>query len=91
MRRIAIFAALVLGGCAHSAERSDEATNKEFRVYVLFTDSDGYTVKRFVDAGQYRYYVTPGPGIVVGRVGGKNARDVGMPTSERSRRENVNP
>lgn len=31
------------------------------KIETLFTDEDGYTVKRFYDHGHYRYYVTPGP------------------------------
>lgn len=57
-KTLIILALLVLSGCNNSAEKTENVSNKSFDVEVLFTDSDGFTVKRFQDGGYYRYYVT---------------------------------
>ena len=60
---------VALAGCddATHAKASQASDNSAYNVSVLFTDSDGFTVKRFWDrptdggGGQYVYYAT-GPG-----------------------------
>lgn len=52
---------LLLCGCAKSAVGTNATDNSEVKVERLFTDSNGYTVMRFNDGGQYHYYVVPGP------------------------------
>ncbi len=75
MRRIAMLVAVLSLGCAGKAEKSVQV-NAEFKVETLFTDADGYTVKRFRDNGEWRYYVTPGPAAVISPVDdGKHHRD----------------
>jgi hypothetical protein len=61
-----MLAALVLCGCnkAITKKQVGRTDNAEADVEVLFTDADGYTVKRFMDNGYPRYYVTPGPAKV---------------------------
>lgn len=83
MRRIALMfavAALVavaVVGCNEWAKpaKVDRPNMSNVEVEVLFTDADGYTVKRFTDGGIARYYVTPGPSRVVHQVPqGKSSR-----------------
>lgn len=70
MKRILLFSALLaVSGCTcnsdDTVERTIHNTNeKHYKAEVLFTDADGYTVKRFKDGEYYRYYVTPGPSMV---------------------------
>lgn len=61
MKTLALCLCLALVcGCGVSPVKVDSTDNRQTTVDVLFTDQDGYTVKRFYD-GSYRYYVTPGP------------------------------
>jgi hypothetical protein len=50
----------LLAGCAAKApppEKRVEVSNVGFQLDQLFTDARGYTVYRFYDKGEYRYYV----------------------------------
>ncbi len=49
---------LLLVGCEKTAEKPLSVSNSSFEVEQLFTDSKGYTVNRFRDAGHAVYYVT---------------------------------
>ena len=50
-------------GCARAAppQRTMQVSNQAYKLDELFTDPRGYTVYRFFDDGDYRYYVV-GPG-----------------------------
>lgn len=51
-------ALLLLAGCANtSPERTDEPSNKSYKIDQLFVDRNGYTVYRFWDEGEFHYYV----------------------------------
>jgi hypothetical protein len=63
MKIFYILSLALLCGCTVDGERKLTTSNKEIKAQVVFTDEDGYTVKRFNDGNNYRYYVTP-----VGRV-----------------------
>jgi hypothetical protein len=48
----------VVGGCAKAQpQRTLPVSNQGYKLDELFTDSKGYTVYRFYDQGDYRYYV----------------------------------
>ena len=55
------FLLLFMTGCSVSIEETSrkKTSNNQVQVEVLFTDDEGYTVKRFNDKGHWRYYVTP--------------------------------
>jgi hypothetical protein len=57
----------MLAGCAVIKPESENVTtsNQSARITVLFTDADGYTVKKFTDNYRDHYYVTPGPARVI--------------------------
>jgi len=67
LRGLALLGVMLAIGCAGKAEKSVQV-NSEFAVDTLFTDSDGYTIKRFHDNGRFHYYVTPGPAKTIGVV-----------------------
>jgi hypothetical protein len=47
-------------GCPGEPESKQQTSNSAVQVDVLFTDSDGFTVKRFSDGSSgFKYYVTP--------------------------------
>ena len=55
---LVIILSMLLLGCASARpEKSEEPSNKGYKVDQLFTDKNGHTVYRFWDAGDYRYYV----------------------------------
>lgn len=58
---------LFLLGCSIGPERKEKTTNDSAKVEVLFIDADGYTVKRFYDNTDWRYYVTPAGGEMIER------------------------
>ena len=60
MRTLVIVVLLLLGGCEEPAASYKPVNNSTYSVNVLFTDDDGFTVKRFRDHGEYHYYVTKG-------------------------------
>ena len=72
MKKILLGLSLVgLIGCQQpkpNVIKEEKTNNNEIKVEVLFTDEDGFTVKRFFDEGHYRYYVTPGPADAGGGV-----------------------
>lgn len=65
--RMAFLVLVLLVGCDKTNPKpfgSTETNNSTIKVEHLFTDEDGYTVKRF-NYGQSTYvYVTPGPALV---------------------------
>lgn len=63
-RVLSVVACLLIVGCSGSAEAVKRSTNSEYNVEVLFTDHDGFTVKRFVDGGRAHHYVTPSGAVV---------------------------
>lgn len=69
-RTLTALALLAIAGCEDPKKPTNvpagtaATDNQTFTVETLFTDADGYTVKRFSDCGQVRYYVTPGPAFV---------------------------
>jgi hypothetical protein len=64
---------LAASGCMADAEKNEKVSNKSVKVEVLFTDDEGFTVKRFYD-GHYRYYVTPAGRTLTDYQQGKNHR-----------------
>jgi hypothetical protein len=57
--RVALAAAVIaVGGCTKTLpQRTLQVSNKAYELDELFTDPRGYTVYRFYDSGDYRYYV----------------------------------
>lgn len=60
MRKLFILPLIILVGCSIPAEQTVKTSNQSAKVEVLFTDEDGYKIKRFQDHGTYIYYATPG-------------------------------
>jgi hypothetical protein len=77
----ALLALVLCCGCSEISGRPAKTDNPSASVQVLFTDSDGYTVKRFEDKGRFHYYVTPGPAKVAYEVQeGKSSSQLGTQT-----------
>jgi hypothetical protein len=60
MRQMIVCMAFILiVGCATPTppERTLNVSNSGYKLDELFTDGKGYTVYRFYDQGEYRYYV----------------------------------
>lgn len=55
---IALSLGLVIAACAKAPVQTSRTDNSDVPVSVLFTDEDGCKVRRFFDAGNFRYYVT---------------------------------
>lgn len=84
MKRIFVLVALFLAGCANSGISKSKTDNPSIAtVDVLFTDADGFTVKRFYDAGRFCYYATPGPSVVTySHTDGKTTTIHSIPTAK---------
>lgn len=55
----------LIGCCGHTTPvSSGKTTNKDVQVETLFTDEEGYTVKRFTDNYRDHYYVVPTGDVV---------------------------
>jgi len=79
---VALVAACLCCGCQEISGKPAKTDNPGATVEVLFTDADGYTVKRFQDKNRYHYYVTPGPAKVAYEVQeGKSSRQAVVQTS----------
>jgi hypothetical protein len=50
---------LIFFRSANNAVTVEQTNNPDVKSEVLFTDAEGYTVKRFYDNGRYHYYVLP--------------------------------
>ena len=51
-------ALIAAGGCANAKpQRTMQVSNSAYQLDELFTDPRGYTVYRFYDYGDFRYYV----------------------------------
>ena len=83
----AVMLALVSIGCDKPAQSTYTPSNSNFQVEVLFTDNEGFTVKRFADGSRNYYYVTgPGAAQIQWEISGnknQSAKHYNVPTLEK--------